>query len=67
MGQNPNRTPREHPNPTTKTGTKMGGEFAYPKMVPLVLAHSHMGMSQNYTIRGPHILVHVSIYQGKPF
>ena len=39
MGQNPNRTPplpREHPNPTTN------GEFTYPKMVPLVLTHSHM-------------------------
>ena len=27
MGQNPkpNRTPSEHPNPTTKIGSKMGG------------------------------------------
>ena len=33
MGQNPNRTPSEHPNPTIKIGSKMGGEFAYqPKM-----------------------------------
>ena len=24
MGQNPNRTPSEHPNPTTKIGSKMG-------------------------------------------
>ena len=23
------RTPSEHPNPTTKTGSKMGGEFTY--------------------------------------
>ena len=30
MGQNPNRIPSEHPNPTTKIGTKMGGEFTYP-------------------------------------
>ena len=22
----------EHPNPTTKIGSKMGGEFTYPKM-----------------------------------
>ena len=32
----------EHPNPTSKIGSKMGGEFTYPKMVPLVLTHSHM-------------------------
>ena len=33
MGQNPNRTPSEHPNPTTQISTKMGGEFTYqPKM-----------------------------------
>ena len=25
MGQKPNRTPSEHPNPTTKIGSKMGG------------------------------------------
>ena len=31
----------EHPNPTTKI-EKMGGEFTYPKMVPLVLTHSHI-------------------------
>ena len=30
VGQNPNRTPSEHPNPTTKIGSKMGGEFTYP-------------------------------------
>ena len=30
MGQNPNRTPSEHPNPTTKIGPKMDGEFTYP-------------------------------------
>ena len=30
MGQNPNRlAPSEPPNPTTKIGSKMGGEFAY--------------------------------------
>ena len=29
MGQDPNRTPSEHPNPTTQIGSKMGGEFAY--------------------------------------
>ena len=29
-------TPSEHPNPTTKIGSKMGGEFTYP-MIPLVL------------------------------
>ena len=26
----------------TKVGSKMGGEFTYPKMVPLVLNHCHM-------------------------
>ena len=31
MGQNPNRTPNEHPNPT-KIGSKKGGEFTYPKV-----------------------------------
>ena len=30
MGQNPNRTPSEHPNPTAKSGSKMGGEFTNP-------------------------------------
>ena len=33
--------PSEHPNPP-KIGSKMGGEFTYPKMAPLVLTHSHM-------------------------
>ena len=32
MGQNPNRTPSEQPNPTPKIGSQMGGEFAYPQM-----------------------------------
>ena len=33
MGQNPNRlAPSEHPNPTTKLGSKLGGEYTYPKM-----------------------------------
>ena len=41
MGQKPNRTPSEHPIPT-KMGSKMGGAPNYPKMVPLVLTHSHM-------------------------
>ena len=29
MGQNPNRTPSEHPNPTTKIGSKMGGSLLF--------------------------------------
>ena len=41
-GSKSNRTPSEHPNPTIKIGSKMGGEFTYPKMVPLVLTHSHV-------------------------
>ena len=41
-GQKPNRTPSEHPNPTTKIGSNMGGEFTYTKMVPLVLTHSRI-------------------------
>ena len=32
MGQNPNRTPSEHPNSTTKIGSKMGGALKTPKM-----------------------------------
>ena len=36
MGQNPNRTPSEHPNPTTEIGSKMGSEFTYqPKWDPI--------------------------------
>ena len=39
-GRKPNRlAPGEHPNPTTKIGSKMGGA---PKMVPLVLTHSQL-------------------------
>ena len=34
MGQKPDPTRSEHPNPTTKTGSKMGGAFTYPKMLP---------------------------------
>ena len=32
MGQNPNRTPSEHQPIPSKIGSKMGGEFTYPKM-----------------------------------
>ena len=39
MGQNP-VPPVNIPIPT-KIGSKMGGEFTYPRMVPLVLTHSH--------------------------
>ena len=36
MGQNPNRTPSEHPNPTTRIGSKTGGEFTHqPKWDPM--------------------------------
>ena len=36
MNQNPNRTPSQHPNPTTRTGSNMGGEFTYqPKWDPI--------------------------------
>ena len=38
MGQNPG-SPTVNP---TKIGSKMGGEFTHPKMVPLVLTHSHI-------------------------
>ena len=39
----PNRTPVNiRFNPTTKTGSKMGGEFTYSKMVLLVLTHSQI-------------------------
>ena len=30
-------------NQSTKIGSNMGGEFTYPKMVPVVLTHSHTG------------------------
>ena len=30
MGQNPNRTPSERPNPITKIGSRMGGDFTHP-------------------------------------
>ena len=44
MGQNPNGIPSKHPNPTTKIGSKMGGEFTYqPKWDPkTVLNHGHI-------------------------
>ena len=44
MGQNP-VPPVNIPIPT-KIGSKMGGEFTYPKTLPLVLTHSHMADSQ---------------------
>ena len=38
MGQEPNRTPSEHPNPTTKIGSKMDGAPKPPQNgIPLVL------------------------------
>ena len=40
MGQSP--VPPENIPIPTKIGSKMGGEFTYPKMVPLVLTHSHI-------------------------
>ena len=42
MGQNPNRTPSEHPNPTTKIGSKMGGAPTNQNGIPLVLTHSNV-------------------------
>ena len=41
MGQIQIVLPSEHPNPTTKIGSGMGGAPT-PKMVPLVLTHSHL-------------------------
>ena len=35
MGQKPNRSPSEHPNPTTKIPTKMGGAPKTPKWYPM--------------------------------
>ena len=40
MGQKPNRIPSEHPNPTTKIGSKMGGAPKAPKWDPIGLTHS---------------------------
>ena len=53
IGQNPNRTPSEHPNPTAKIGSKMGGEFTYPKLgSPLVLTHSHLVLTPEKRKKG---------------
>ena len=47
------RTPSERDPISSKIGSKMGGELTYPKMVPLVLTHSHVGNIQsNLTDRG---------------
>ena len=43
MGQNPNRTPSEHPNPTTNIGSKMGDAPKTPKWDPIGFDHhSHL-------------------------
>ena len=43
MGQNPKaRTPSEHPKPTTKLGSKMGGAPKTPKWSPIGLTHSQL-------------------------
>ena len=52
MDQKPNCTPSEHPNPTTKIGSKIGGEFTYPKMVPLVLTHSQITKRNPSSVQG---------------
>ena len=57
MGQNPNRTPGEHPDSPTKIGSKMGGECTYqpkwdPKTVLTTTAIYHFG------IGAPPILVY---------
>ena len=39
------KVPSENPNPTTKIGSKMGGEFTYPKMIQLVLNHGNIHMA----------------------
>ena len=51
MGQKPNRSPGEHPNPTTKIGSTMGGEFTYqPKWDPkTVLTTTAMHMEFQLT------------------
>ena len=49
MGQNP-VPPVNIPIPT-KIGSKMGGEFTYPKMVPLVLIHSQQDQKLRRSIR----------------
>ena len=61
MGQNKNkkRTPSEHPNPTTKIDSKMGGEFTYPKMVPLALNHGHVLQLASSLSKSPtHVAIH---------
>ena len=52
MGQKPNRTPSEHPIQSPLKLTKLGGEFTYPEMVPLVLTHGHVLVwGQQYVAR----------------
>ena len=51
VGQNPNRTPSEHPNP--HKNRFLGGEVTYPKMAPLVLTHSHVMLNQAVDHFGP--------------
>ena len=53
MAQNPGYPPVNIPIPP-KLGSKMGGEFTYPKMVPLVLTHSHLLSSMEKNVRYPH-------------
>ena len=45
MGQNPVPSVNIRVNPTTKIGSKIGGEFTYtPKWDPItVLTHGHLG------------------------
>ena len=43
--------PSEHPiQIPAKIGSKMGGEFTFPKMVPLVLTHSHLQSLTNMEV-----------------
>ena len=48
MGQNPNRTPSEHPNPTTKIGSLKWVVHLAQKEIPLVWHHGHMDEQAEY-------------------
>ena len=64
MSQNPVPL-SEHPNPTTKIGSTVGGAPKTPKWDPkTVLNHSHLGMNSNEAFFAGHHLG--GAFQGVP-
>ena len=60
------RTEKASDSMRGKIGSKMGGEFTYPKMVPLVLAHSYMFLSENTSRSPSSALSHPFLGEGSP-